>query len=160
MKLVSEDLEFSFAKDVNLVPDFSNLDDANKILCLAAMRASENAYAPYSKFSVGSAVRTIDGKIYTGANLENASYGLGICAEVAAITNANSDGNYNIEAIAIYGAGTKISSQNIITPCGRCRQLIKEASDNSGIDIVVFSCSENLKNIEKHTISKLLPKAF
>lgn len=156
------DLDCSVAI-VNLAeshPEKENIDQADVELCLAAMRASKNAYAPYSNFSVGAAVRTIDGIVYSGSNLENASYGLGICAEVSAIANANSSGNYNIEAIAIYGFNDEASRNNIITPCGRCRQLIKEAADNSGKDIRVICCSENLKEVKITGISSLLPEAF
>lgn len=121
-----------------------------------------NAYAPYSGFAVGAAARTRSGKVYLGANLENAAYGVGMCAEVAAITAANSAGDYNIEAIAVAGFkfAAPIDASQIVTPCGRCRQLILEAAQVAGVDITVFSCSGDLAAIHHAAISDLLPVAF
>src|SRR5438552_12018212 len=108
---------------------FGDLSDSERRLIAAARDASINAYAPYSGFAVGAAVRTRGGAVFTGANLENASYGLGVCAEVAALAGANSAADYSIEAIAI--VGHKFTDPNdatqVVTPCGRCRQLIFEA---------------------------------
>src|ERR1051326_2417346 len=122
------------------------LDERDRQLCEAALRAFANAYAPYSGFAVGAAVRTKSGATYTGANLENAAYGVTMCAEVSAITAANSAGDYEIEAIAI--AGYKFmppaSHAAVCTPCGRCRQLIFEASQESKVDVAVFSCNGDL----------------
>jgi cytidine deaminase len=141
---------------------FPDLDISDRSLIVAARDASIHAYAPYSGFAVGAAVRTRSGKVFNGANLENAAYGVGMCAEVAAITAANSAGHYDIEAIAV--AGLKFTeapdATKVVAPCGRCRQLIFEASQVSGIDVTVFSCSGDLTQIRQAPISKLLPEAF
>src|SRR6218665_2097905 len=109
---------------------FNDLDDIDQRLVSAALDTSKNAYAPYSNFAVGAAVRTKSGRIFTGANLENAAYGVGMCAEVGAITAANAAGDYMIEAIAVVGFAfmRAMVPFQIVTPCGRCRQLICEAS--------------------------------
>lgn len=141
---------------------FNDLDDVDRQLVSAALNTSMNAYAPYSGFAVGAAVRTKSGKIFVGANLENAAYGVGMCAEVGAITAANSAGEYMIEAVAVVGfsfAGATDAAQ-VVTPCGRCRQLIFEASQISGTDVKVFSCSGDLAKVHESTISELLPDAF
>jgi cytidine deaminase len=145
-----------------LMPQFSTLSEADQELIMDARDACRSAYAPYSGFAVGSAVRTKSGAIFIGANLENAAYGVGMCAEVAAITAANSAGDYQIESIAVIGfkfEGAAESSQ-VVAPCGRCRQLILEASQNSGDDVKVFSCSGDLTLIHQSTISELLPDGF
>lgn len=138
------------------------LDDSDRKLCEMALRASNSAYAPYSGFAVGAAVRTRSGAVYAGANLENASYGMTMCAEVSAITAANAAGDYDIEAIAV--AGFKFTPPachaSVCTPCGRCRQLIFEASQVVQRDVKVLSCNGDLSEIDVTTISKLLPKAF
>jgi cytidine deaminase len=132
-------------------------------LIAAARKAAHNAYAPYSGFAVGAAIRATDGAIHIGTNLEKASYGLSLCAEVSALTAANSSGNFDrLEAIAIVGFGffPKMHVSEIVTPCGRCRQLISESAQLSGIDIDVFACSGDLERIEHYKISELLPRAF
>jgi cytidine deaminase len=141
---------------------FDTLSDSDQLLIVRARDTSMNAYAPYSGFAVGAAVRTKSGEIFTGANLENASYGLGMCAEVAAITEANSKGDYNIEAIAVVGHKfvDPGDASQIVTPCGRCRQLIFEASQVAKAEVRVFSCSGDLEHIHEATISELLPEAF
>lgn len=144
-----------------MVP-FAKLNDADQRLVRAAHDVARNGYAPYSGFAVGAAVRAVGGQIISGANLENAVYGLGMCAEVSAITAANSAGYHNLEAIAVVGykfSEPRDASQ-IVTPCGRCRQLIFEAAQISNIDIRVLSCSGDLNQIAEATIGELLPEAF
>ncbi len=116
-----------------------------------AIEARENAYVPYSKFPVGAAILTSNGKVYTGCNIENASYGLTNCAERTTIFKAVSEGEKKIKMIAIAG-----DTEGPISPCGACRQVISEFSDEDTKVILT-----NLKgNIEETTISKLLPGAF
>lgn len=141
---------------------FATLNDADQRLVRAAHDVAKNGYAPYSGFAVGAAVRAIDGNIFLGANLENAVYGLGMCAEVSAITAANSAGHYELDAIAVVGykfTEPRDASQ-VVTPCGRCRQLIFEAAQISNVDIRVLSCSGDLSQIAESTIAELLPDAF
>jgi cytidine deaminase len=141
---------------------FADLSESDKSLIEAARDVSANAYAPYSGFAVGAAVRTKSGDIHTGANLENASYGLGMCAEVAAITQANSRDDYNIEAIAVIGHKftTPRSLAQVVTPCGRCRQLIFEAGQIADVDVRILSCSGDLEHIIESNVSDFLPEAF
>ncbi len=116
----------------------------------AAADARKNAYAPYSRFYVGAAVLTEDGRIFSGTNVENASYGATMCAERAAIFSAVSSGARKIEAIAIIA-----DYPTPIPPCGICRQVLSEF----GPDIqVVMANTKGEKRIT--TIATLLPFAF
>ena len=118
-----------------------------------AITVRENAYAPYSKFKVGAAILMSDQKLYTGCNVENASYGLTNCAERTAIFSAvaNGSGSSKIEAIAIVG-----DTEGPISPCGACRQVIAEFSDeNTKVYLT------NLKgDITESTVSEILPGFF
>ncbi len=101
----------------------------HKKLLDMAKKARENAYAPYSGFRVGAALLTKEGKIYTGCNVENLSFGATVCAERCAIVKAASEGERNFSAIAVY-AGEKFTS-----PCGICLQTISEFAKD--IDIIL-----------------------
>jgi cytidine deaminase len=141
----------------------SDLPEKDAVLITAARNAAENAYAPYSGFAVGAATRATNGTLHSGSNLENASYGLSLCAEVSALTAANTAGEFeHVEAIAIVGFGffPEMQLSKVVVPCGRCRQLISESAQVSGIDIDVFACSGNLQRIEQYKISELLPQSF
>lgn len=139
-----------------------DLSDQDRRLLEAAREASAHAYAPYSSFAVGAAVRTQSGRIFCGANLENAAFGTSICAEVAAVAGANTAGDLDIEAIAIVGHKftSPPDSSHIVMPCGRCRQVISEAALASGVDIRLLSCDGDLKQVIVSSISALLPSAF
>lgn len=134
----------------------------DRALAKLALEASRHAYVPYSGFAVGAAIRTASGHTFVGANLENASYGITMCAEVAAITAANTAGHFDIATIAVVGHRflDPRSVDVAVTPCGRCRQMIAELSQLSGINIRVLSCSGDLHTIDASTISKMLPDAF
>ncbi|MCK4956365.1 MAG: cytidine deaminase [Candidatus Cloacimonetes bacterium] len=114
-----------------------------------AKAAAKNAYAPYSKVQLGAAIKAKSGKIYTGVNVENSSYGLTNCAERTAIFKAISEGESEFEELAIY-----VDSDTFFTPCGACRQVIAEFCDN--LKIVVFSNNDKLET----SIEELLPKRF
>jgi cytidine deaminase len=142
-----------------------NLDrqpEIKKLILQARDAAYWHAYAPYSGFAVGAAARDKSGNIYRGANLENAAYGVVMCAEVGALTAANAHGAFDqLEAIAVVGFSfhPHVDCSQIVTPCGRCRQLIYEASElYKPIDI--FACSGDLKHIEQWSIAEMLPRAF
>jgi cytidine deaminase len=139
-----------------------NLSAQDALLINRALDVSRHAYAPYSGFAVGAAVRTRSGKIYVGSNFENASYGLSMCGEVAALTAANTGGDLDVEVIAVVGHKFTIpeSAQLVVTPCGRCRQLIFETSQVSNIDVRVLSCSGDLTAIVEMPISEMLPLGF
>jgi cytidine deaminase len=130
----------------------------------AAQDAAAHAYAPYSKFSVGAAVETSDGRTFVGANMENASYGLTMCAEVGALQAACSAGALGrVRRIAIVG-GPKEPAPGYrprpTAPCGRCRQLICEAALHAGHDIEVWFADLSGTLVQRRTISELLPDAF
>lgn len=128
-------------------------------LVAAAKAAATNAYAPYSGYHVGAALLLADGRIVTGANFENASYGLSLCAETVAIAKANSDGLLTqITAIAVAGGPPGNAGSETCTPCGRCRQIIKEVADLTDIDIPVHCARRG--GYDTHLLSELLPHAF
>jgi cytidine deaminase len=116
-----------------------------------AREVSAHAYAPYSNFPVGAAVLTPEGQIYAGANVENASYGLSICAERSAIFQAVADGAKSIRAIAVYTPTAKATP-----PCGACRQVMTEF----GPDMLVICCCDDVNAQQRYTLADLLPLAF
>ena len=129
-----------------------------------AVVAAVWAYAPYSNFAVGAAVETVDGRIFTGANMENASYGLTVCAEVGALQAAANAGALDrVARIAIVG-GTMAQpgkrTAKVVTPCGRCRQLIQESAELSGRRIEVWCANLALTDFLRRPIAKLLPNSF
>jgi cytidine deaminase len=120
------------------------------VLILAAKRARENAYAKFSNFKVGAGLRATSGKIYGGCNVENATYGLTICAERVAIFKAISEGERKFDAIAV-----ATDTDTLTPPCGACRQLIWEFC---GDVPVILS---NVKGqVEVIRMSELFPKPF
>ena len=144
-------------------------------LIAAARTAARNAHAPYSRFAVGAALRMTDGSVITGANFENASYGLSLCAETVAIASANATGKLaQVVAIAVIGGamdsrkmdgpemedGAETSSLPPITPCGRCRQIIAEAASLAGRDIRVYCASLSGRESATYSVANLLPHAF
>jgi len=123
---------------------------AKELLALAK-EASDNAYAPYSKFKVGACALFENGMLYKGCNVENASYGLCLCAERNALSSAITSGQKEkLAAIAIFSPNTKFCY-----PCGACRQWIWEFSSNTLIIV-----EDNEQKPEITVISALLPKAF
>ncbi len=120
-------------------------------LAKIAIDARKNAYVPYSNFKVGAAVLTVDDTIYTGCNIENASYGATNCAERTAIFKAVSEGHKKIKAIAIVGDMTTNTY-----PCGICRQVIVEFATND-IDIILV---KNEDDYIIKTMEEILPGAF
>ena len=122
-----------------------------------ALQARKNAYAPYSNYYVGAAVLTADDIIYTGCNIENASYGATNCAERTAIFKAVSDGHLRIKAIAIAGGPKDSEPTEYAFPCGICRQVIREFSDTNNINIIVANSKSDYKIF---TLEELLPSSF
>lgn len=122
----------------------------NELLISYAKKAMGNAYAPYSGFCVGAAVLTSDGDVFTGCNVENASYGATICAERCAVLKAISEGCTSFTKIAIVS-----SSDTLTYPCGICRQFLSEFMEDG---IVVLCDAEG--NIKEYTLDSLLPFAF
>jgi len=133
-------------------------------LIAAARAAALKAYAPYSKFSVGCAILSVDGEIVTGANMENACFRLGICAEISALTTAQAAfGLAGIARIAVVGgdaSGAALTGSATVTPCGGCRQSILEAAQLAGRDIAIICANGNGTEFERHSIVALLPFGF
>ncbi len=126
------------------------MKNTSKDLIEAAVKVRENAHAPFSDFKVGAAIETRSGKIFTGCNVENASYGLTICAERVAIFKAISEGETEFTKIAVVA-----DTPELTPPCGACRQVIWEFCG----DIPVIM--SNLKNeTETLQMQELLPRAF
>jgi len=122
-----------------------------------AREAAAKAYAPYSHFQVGCAIESVDGEFVTGANMENACYRLGVCAEQSALTAAQHKfGLDKVGRIAVAGGGGGV----VCTPCGGCRQAILEAAQLSGRDVEILCGSGDGSAVERHTIAELLPSGF
>lgn len=119
-------------------------------LISAAVKGKENSYSPYSEFRVGAAVLTDRGEIFSGCNIENASYGATVCAERTAVFKAVSSGAGRIRAVAVTS-----DSDDFAPPCGICRQVISEFSDNA--EIILVNSQGNQKC---YTLEELLPFAF
>ena len=122
-----------------------------------ARAAAAKAYAPYSNFHVGCAIESIDGEVVTGANMENACYRLGLCAEQSALTAAQHQfGLEKVARIAVSGG----TDATICTPCGGCRQAILEAAQLSGRDVEIICGSGDGSGVERHKIGALIPFGF
>ncbi len=122
----------------------------DKELIEKAKRARLKAYAPYSDSKVGAALLTKSGKVYTGANVENASYGLTVCAERAAVQKAVNSGDRIFVKMAV------VADRNPpITPCGACRQVLSEFTK----DLKII-CANLHGKVERHSLKELLPEAF
>lgn len=120
----------------------------------AARGAAGQAYAPYSNFPVGAALRFEDGAVVTGCNVENASYGLSLCAETVAAGKAMAEGRRGgLVAVAVTGPG-----REPITPCGRCRQVLNELAALGGTDPVILCVGPD--EVRRIKLSELLPAAF
>lgn len=123
---------------------------SNEDLLNLAREARQHAYVPYSEFRVGAALLTESGKVFTGANVENASYGLTVCAERIAVFKAVTEGFTDFAAIAVVGSG-----EGYAYPCGACRQVLAEFSS----DMLVIVGDENL-NSREYYLHELLPCNF
>lgn len=140
------------------------MNEAERLIA-AARQAAAHAYAPYSRFAVGAAVLLTDNTVVPGANVENASYGLSLCAETVAIATASAQGRLSdVVAIGIVGgimdADGTASGTDPIRPCGRCRQVLNEAAGLGGRDLAVYCSGIAGGPIEQHRLSDLLPHAF
>jgi len=128
----------------------NSLDKKVKSLCEASLKARQNSYSPYSKFKVGAAL-LCDDTVVPGCNVENASYGLAICAERTAIVKAVSEGLTEMDCIAIAAD----LDQEFVGPCGMCRQSLAEFNPNLPIYLVRLDGMVKITNL-----NKLLPEAF
>jgi cytidine deaminase len=117
----------------------------------AACRAREQAYAPYSHFRVGAALLATDGRVFTGVNVENASYGLTVCAERNAAGRMVGEGARHIAAVAV-------CTDNGVTPCGACRQVLAEFAPTDGEMILILI--DGRGTVRDTTLAALLPDQF
>ncbi|MFN6935387.1 MAG: cytidine deaminase [Tsuneonella sp.] len=123
-------------------------------LIAAARSAAAHSYSPYSNFAVGAALLFADGTVVTGTNIENASYGLALCAETVAVSRAMADGvRGGLVKVAVTGPGA-----DVITPCGRCRQVLNELAQLGRTDPEILCVGPN--EVRRTTMSALLPDAF
>lgn len=127
-------------------------------LIAAAREAALQSYSPYSQYAVGAALRFADGSVVTGTNIENASYGLALCAETVAVAKAMAGGvRGGLAAVAVIGPLDKGGGAPI-TPCGRCRQVLNELAQLGGTDPEVLCVGED--ELRRVKLSELLPHAF
>ena len=140
------------AKPPASAPNPSNRPSAGELVA-AARAARARAYAPYSGFRVGAALLTEQGDVITAANVENASYGLAICAERSAVVAAVAAGSRRFVAIAVAGNGP-----DPVTPCGACRQVLREFP--AGPDLEVLCAGETGEELITTTLGALLPDSF
>ncbi len=141
------------------VSSYKDLSKEDQELLDAAEAVMKNSYSPYFHFNVGAALRTIDGEIIAGTNMENAA-GTSICAERTAILRANAMGKREFTTMAVIGKPANGSVPEPITPCGFCRQVIFESSQISDTDIKLIMSNTAKDKIIISRISSLLPLAF
>ena len=128
----------------------NDLSDAERnALIELAIEARRRAYAPYSNYHVGAALRTKSGRIFTGCNVENAAYPTGMCAERVAVFKAVSEGEREFEVLAV-------ATSNGGSPCGSCRQVLAEF----GLDTIVLIADHHGRLVMETTVDGLLPGAF
>ena len=138
--------------------------DMAQQLAAAARAAAAKAYAPYSGFHVGAALLFADGAVVSAANVENASYGLSLCAEASAVAMALNDGRRGgLLAVAVAGgrpdaAGAGLPGPDPVMPCGRCRQMLHELAALGGTDPEVIGVADG--SLLRIPLSALLPHAF
>lgn len=118
-------------------------------LIAAAKAAQQGAYVPYSGYAVGAALLADDGKIYTGCNIENASYTPTVCAERVAVFKAVSEGAKRVELIAV------VAGEDMGYPCGVCRQVLREFGENGTVVV-----AKDEENYHVHKLDELLPHSF
>ncbi len=122
-----------------------------------ALKARDNAYAPYSRYHVGAALLCRDGSIVTGSNIENASYGATVCAERCATFAAVSTGRRQFDAIAIVGGPAGEAIEDYAFPCGMCRQVLREFTDPATFRVIVAKSTDEYREF---TLEELLPSSF
>lgn len=127
-------------------------------LIQSAIQARRKAYAPYSGYYVGAAVLTMDNRIYTGCNIENASYGATVCAERTAVFKAVSEGRGKCRAIAVVGSPKGDEITQYAFPCGVCRQVIREFSPEPEQFVIIVARSKD--DYRLFSLEELLPEGF
>ncbi|KAH8269746.1 hypothetical protein KR018_009816 [Drosophila ironensis] len=144
------------AKDGPNVREFDSLDPSVQELILAATQARKQAYCPYSNFAVGAALRTSDGTIYTGCNIENGAYATCICAERTAAVKAISEGKRDFVACAVVAQ----QEEGFTTPCGVCRQFLSEFVNGKDIPLYAAKPITEPLRVLCTSVLQLLPNSF
>lgn len=138
---------------------YQELEKADRELIDAAREVLATAYAPYSGVRVGAALRT-PGGVVTGSNVENAAYGSTVCAERMAVGRANAEGTREFPAVAIAAAGEALPPDQVITPCGSCRQVLHEMAAVSGARTRVIMTTPGTDRVMIAALEDLLPLPF
>jgi cytidine deaminase len=133
------------------------IEEIEAELIEAALQAREKSYAPYSHFKVGAALMTMQGKIYSGCNIENAAYSPTNCAERTAFFKAVSEGERSFRAIAIVGGDAEAEQLDYCAPCGVCRQVMMEFCDPESF-FVILAKSADIYSV--YSLEELLPLGF
>lgn len=137
----------------------TDLDPAWQEALRAAKAVRDQAYAPYSRFHVGAGIITSTGELFTGANVENASYGLAICAERSAAVTAVSQGVREFSVVAVTATHRDLDVETPVSPCGACRQFLFEFKPREG-NLIVLMANSALSQVRIMTIDELLPAGF
>ena len=132
------------------------MSEAEKLIKTAG-EARKMSYSPYSHFAVGAALLCADGEIFTGANVENSSYGGTICAERSAFCAAISAGKREFAAIAVVGAKRGEEPAELCPPCGICRQVMRDFANK---DEMIVICAKSTDDYIEHTLDEMLPLSF
>lgn len=139
----------------------SDLNDSELQLVKAAIEARNSAYAPYSKYKVGAAVRMQNGEVVKASNQENVAYPSGLCAErVALFAAATTYPDHKIMSMAVYAENMGGNEDDPISPCGACRQVLMEYEQKQASPVSVVLSSDKGKSWVFHSVSTLLPFAF
>ena len=139
---------------------YDDLDPADRELVDAARAACETAYAPYSGVHVGAALQVSGGRVIGGSNVENAAYGSTICAERMAVGRANAEGERAFTAVAVAARGENLPADQVVTPCGSCRQVLHEMAAVSGVRTRVLMTTPGTDRVTIGTLDDLLPLPF
>ncbi len=131
--------------------------ETKKLLIERAIESLPNSYAPYSHYNVAAAALFDSGKIYTGVNVENASYGATVCAERNAIFHAAAEGERRLIALAVVGGPEGDIGSEYCTPCGICRQVMREFADPGSMIVLSAKSPDDYK---EYTLEELLPQSF
>ncbi len=131
--------------------------ETKRLLVEKAIEVLLNSYAPYSHYNVAAAALFDSGKIYTGVNVENASYGASICAERNAIFHAAAEGERKLLALAVVGGRKGNYGSEYCTPCGICRQVMREFADP---EKMIVLCAKSADDYKEYTLAELLPQSF
>ena len=143
-----------------LTTTYEKLDKFQQSLLDAAVDAMKTAYNPYSRFFVGAALLSPDGRIIGGSNVENAAYGSTICAERTALGRANAMGIRIFEKVAVICRGETFDTESVTAPCGSCRQMLFESAQISDRALEVIMATTRKDKVVIATIEELLPLGF